>query len=85
MAFSFRKKYICCNEKYPTQGGYMETIVPESIPTRAKNFIVRHKVAVAVSVTTAVCLVLNRVALKQHDEFLESKGLKDEFYNPTED
>jgi hypothetical protein len=63
----------------------MENTVPESIPTRAKNFIVRHKVAVAVTITTGICLVLNRAALKQHVEFLESKGLTEEFYTPTED
>lgn len=61
------------------------TIVQESIPTRAKNFIVRHKVAVAVTITTGVCLLINRAALKSHDEFLESKGLKDEFYTPTDE
>lgn len=63
----------------------METIVPESIPTRAKNFVKRHKVAISVFTTATVCLWLNRVALRDHDEFLESKGLKDEFYSPTED
>jgi len=63
----------------------MENTVPESIPTRAKNFVSRHKVAISVFSTASICLWLNRVALRDHDEFLKSKGLLDEFYTPTED
>lgn len=51
-----------------------------------KNFVEEHKVAIAVTATSTACLALNRVALKQHDEFLKEKGLYEEFYSdPTDD
>lgn len=49
-----------------------------------RNFVERHKVAIAVTGTAASCLYLNRVALKQHDDFLKEKGLYEEFYNPDD-
>lgn len=49
-----------------------------------KNFVVRHKTAVAVAVTATVCLALNRSALNQHDEFLKEHGLFEEYYTPEE-
>lgn len=57
----------------------------ETTLARVKNFVNRHRVGIAVTTTAAICLVLNRVALKQHDEFLAEKGLLDEFYTPNED
>jgi hypothetical protein len=45
-----------------------------------KNFVQRHKVAIAITGTAASCLYLNGVALRQHDEFLKEKGLYNEFY-----
>lgn len=50
----------------------------------SKNFVVKHKTAIAVTTTAAACLVLNHMALKQHNEFLKEKGLYDEFYTPEE-
>jgi hypothetical protein len=47
-----------------------------------KNFVVRHKTAVAVAVTATVLTVINRKALDQHDEFLKEHGLYNEFYTP---
>lgn len=47
-----------------------------------KNFVKKHRVAIAVVVTAATCLTINRYALKQHDAFLKEKGLFDEFYTP---
>jgi hypothetical protein len=49
-----------------------------------KQFIEKHKVAIAVVSTAGSCLYLNRLALKQHDEFLKEKGLYDEFYYSEE-
>ena len=49
-----------------------------------KHFVQKHKVAIAVVSTASSCLYLNRLALKQHDEFLKEKGLFDEFYNAEE-
>lgn len=49
-----------------------------------KNFVYKHRVAIAVVATTAVCLKINNLALKQHNEFLKEKGLYEEFYTPEE-
>lgn len=57
----------------------------KSATTRVKNFVVRHKVAFAVTATAAAGLWLNRSALSDHDKFLEEKGLLEEFYSPKED
>ena len=51
----------------------------------AKKFVADHKVAIAVTVTTAACLTLNRIALKQHNDFLKENGLYDAFYALDED
>lgn len=48
-----------------------------------KKFVEDHKVAIAVTLTAAICLKLNRVALKDHDNFLEEHGLLEKFYTPT--
>ena len=56
----------------------------KKIPARVKKFVKDHKVAVAVISTAAVCLKINRVALRDHDNFLAEKGLLDEFYSPEE-
>jgi hypothetical protein len=49
-----------------------------------KNFVRRHKTSIAVAGTAGTCLYLNRVALRQHDEFLKEKGLYEEFYYPED-
>ena len=59
--------------------------VQKTIPTRIKEFVGRHKVAIAVIGTAGICLKLNRFALKGHDDFLKEKGLFDEFYTPEDD
>lgn len=45
-----------------------------------KNFIKKHKVAIAIVGTSIVWWHINRVALAQHDEFLKENGLYDLFY-----
>lgn len=63
----------------------MEEIIEETRITRVKNFVERHKVAISVTTTAATCLVLNRIALRQHDEFLKEHDLYDTFYTPTDE
>ena len=46
-----------------------------------KKFIGAHRVALAVTATAGICLVLNRIALKDHNDFLKEHGLYDAFYN----
>jgi hypothetical protein len=46
----------------------------------AKNFVVRHKTAIAVTTTVVVMFAINRAALKQHDDFLKENDLYDKFY-----
>lgn len=62
-----------------------ENNVIEIKKTPVRDFVNRHKVAIAVTATAATCLVLNRIALKQHDEFLKEHDLYDEFYTPNDD
>jgi hypothetical protein len=47
-----------------------------------KNFVVRHKTAVAVATTVLVLQACNRKALDQHDQFLKEHDLYNEFYTP---
>lgn len=47
-----------------------------------KKFVRKHKTAIAVVTTAAICITINRMALKQHDNFLKERGLYDEFYTP---
>ncbi len=46
-----------------------------------KKFVHDHRVAIAITVTTVICLKLNKVSLRDHDNFLTERGLIDEFYN----
>jgi hypothetical protein len=46
-----------------------------------KKFVTDHKVAIAVTLTAALCLKLNKMALKDHDNFLKEHDLYDTFYN----
>lgn len=52
---------------------------------RSRKFVEDHKVGITVTVTAACCLMLNRVALKSHDEFLKKHDLYDEFYTVTDE
>jgi hypothetical protein len=45
------------------------------------NFVVRHKVAVTAVTTAAICIAINRNAISNYNEFLEAKGLTEEFVN----
>lgn len=45
-----------------------------------KKFAVNNKTAIAVGVTVALCIGINRLALKQHNDFLKAHDLFDEFY-----
>jgi len=51
----------------------------------AKRFVSAHRVAIAVTATTAVCVALNQMALRSHNDFLKEKNLYDEYYTPDAD
>jgi hypothetical protein len=51
---------------------------------RAKRFVVRHKTKIAVIATATVCLAVNQIAVKQHDDFLKEHDLYDAFYTPED-
>lgn len=59
----------------------MKNIKQKAVST--KNFVQAHKVAIAVTVTSAFWIAVNRRAMKDHNEFLKEKGLYNEFYMPT--
>ena len=50
-----------------------------------KKFVADHKVAIAVTATAATCLWINRLALKQHNDFLKEHDLYDSFYELDEE
>lgn len=50
-----------------------------------KKFVEQHKVTIAVVATASTGLYLNRIALKQHNDFLKEKGLYEEFYTENEE
>lgn len=52
--------------------------------TEKKSFVKRHKVAIAVIASSAFWITINRLSLKQHNDFLKEKDLYDEFYTPEE-
>lgn len=51
----------------------------------AKNFVADHKTALAVTATAAICIAINRMVLKQHDDFLREHDLYDAFHTMTEE
>jgi hypothetical protein len=46
----------------------------------AKNYVVKHRAKIAVSVTSAMWLALMVNVAEQHNEFLKEHGLFEEFY-----
>lgn len=50
----------------------------------AKNFVARHKTALAVAATATVALVLHVKVVNQHNDFLAEHGLLDAFYTPED-
>lgn len=54
-------------------------------PAAVKKFVVEHKTAVTVAITTTVCLALNRAALNSHNEFLKEHELYDTYYQSEEE
>jgi hypothetical protein len=59
----------------PTKGVIM--INPVKHPV---EFVRRHKVAIAIVGTAAICIAANRQALGQHNDFLKEIGQYDAFY-----
>lgn len=49
---------------------------------KTKEFVTNHKTAVAVAITATAGLVIIRRNQREFNEFLDSKGLTDEFYAP---
>lgn len=47
-----------------------------------KNFVAKHKVAIAVTGTAVFCLYMNRLAFAQYNEFLKEHDLYEAFYTP---
>lgn len=51
----------------------------------AKNFVGRHRVAIAVTLTAALALKLQMKTAAGYNEFLKEHGLFDEYFNMFED
>lgn len=56
----------------------------KKIGRSTKNFVVKHKVAIAVTATALICGKLNKMALHDHDQFLKEHDLYDEYYTLPE-
>lgn len=56
----------------------------KKVAATTKKFVVDHKVAIAVTLTTLTCLKLNRIALHDHDNFLREHNLYETFYTPQD-
>jgi hypothetical protein len=46
-----------------------------------KRFIVKHKVGIAVTCTVIVMGKLNKLALREHESFMQEHGILDMYYN----
>lgn len=57
----------------------------KKIAHRTKNFVARHRVGIAVISTAGICLTLQTKAVRGLNEFLEEKGLLDEYYQMDEE
>jgi hypothetical protein len=44
------------------------------------KFVRRHKVAIAIVTTAAICIAINRQALGQHNDFLKEIGQYEAFH-----
>lgn len=53
----------------------------KAVASSTKKFVVDHKVAVAVVITTVVLVSINRQALREHNDFLKEHNLYEEFYS----
>jgi hypothetical protein len=51
---------------------------------RTKKFVSDHRVAIAVAVTLTACAALQVRNQKVLNEFLEEKGLLEEYYTPED-
>jgi hypothetical protein len=50
-----------------------------------KNFLGRHKVALAVASTATVTLWMHKRVVDQYNEFLDERGLLEEYWNPIDE
>lgn len=57
----------------------------KKIAARSKEFVVDHKVGVAVVLTSAFWIKTMANTAKVHNDFLKEHGLYDEFYQTFED
>ena len=53
----------------------------------AKDFVARNKMKIVatIAVTATAVAVVEQIAIRQHNQFLEEKGLTEEFYAVEED
>ena len=69
--------------KTPNEKG--TTMLKKTLET-TKTYVAQHKTAVAMTTLTVSTIVIHRLLVREYDQFLEEKGLLDEFYgNPSED
>ena len=47
---------------------------------RTKKFFADHRVGIAVTLTALVALKLNKLALKDHEDFMAENGILESYY-----
>lgn len=52
--------------------------------TSTKNFVSRHRVALTAAATATACIVVQMKITNHWNDFLQEKGLSDEYYNMDE-
>lgn len=53
----------------------------KKIVVSTKRFVAKHKVAIAVTATIIVMAKLNKLALSEHESFMQEHGILDLYYN----
>lgn len=79
-----RNPYIAYDERTLL---YKERVMEKikKIAKRTKKFVSDHRVAIAIVGTTAVMLKVNKLALKDHEDFMDAHGILDLYYTPSEE
>jgi general stress protein 26 len=62
----------------------MHTHIEKAVAS-TKKFVHNHKVAIAVTVTAAAGLALNKRNMNVFDDFLKEHDLYEEFYTPSDE
>ena len=58
--------------------------MPKNPVVPVRNFVAKHRVAIAITATFVLTASLNRKAIQQHNDFLKEHNLFEAFYLPED-